>query len=202
MKHLMKAIVPILALGALLALIGPGVASATVLCNSTTTPCEAKYGENTTFGGEQIGASKVENGLTVVNTCSNSTLSATLTKKIGGATETPILEVKTLTWEECTVATKTVNGGTLEVHAINGTDNGQVTAIGTELTVLIGGNDCIYGTGVGIELGTIVGGLSPILVVNATFKRTAGGTKCPAELRWTSEYPFRPILGPLYVEPS
>jgi hypothetical protein len=104
--------------------------------------------------------------------------------------------VKLLSWSGCTSTVDTVATGALEVHHIEGTDNGTVTSSGTQVTVLILGKTCTFKV---TDLGTLTGGASPVLHINATVDLVAGGFICPEHITWTATYNITEPQ-PLYVE--
>jgi hypothetical protein len=148
-----------------------------------------------------VGSTKLENGTTILNECTLSTLEGEIAKN-GSETEPFTVKVKKWTWGGCTVLTNTLVGGTLSVDSINGSEDGTVTASATEITVTIGGASCIYGTGVSIDLGTLVSGENPHIVISTKLKKVSGGLICPAEPTLTAEYKVTSPTAPLYVEPK
>jgi len=203
--------------GLLLVIAFAGSASATVLCATTTTSCNNRWGL-----GIEIDAS-MEPGKTaefkdtngnLLDKCGESTLKMTTTK-VGSATET----VKAgfakgvLTWNSCTVATTTIAGGEAEIHHLTGTDNGTITANSMQVTlntVLFG--TCVYGLGAFTNIGTFTGGSvpklpPPVLDINAVLsKLTGSGATCPTTTRWIAimevTSPDEPKETGIYVEPS
>jgi hypothetical protein len=203
MKYLkMLGLAAIAAMG-LMAFVGAGTASATVLCTATETPCSTAHEISpsndqhlvaTQTGTGILEEDKAVNPATLV-TCSGSELTA-LSTKTGGTVETPTAEVKTLDWSGCTSTVTTVATGSLEIHHIEGTDNGTVTSSGTEVTTAILGVSCTFK---GTDLGTLTGGTSPVMDINATVDKTAGSFVCPAHATWTATYNITTPT-PLYVE--
>ena len=187
--------------------VGAGTASATVLCTTTDTAnCTMSYGLDTVLHASlKSGTSarlwadpKGENPLV---TCTGSTVRGAI-KNAGGSSSTvngPLTTMLNadsrhtgLTWSNCsnTTDTLTTEGGIgwLEIHHIAGTHNGTVTSTGTDVTVLIFGVTCIYGSGNGLDLGTMTGGEEPVLSINATVPKVAGGFLCPEKAIWEAEY--------------
>ena len=200
MKYLKMFGLAAVAAAAVTAAVGAGSASATVLCNNTTTFCTVKYVAPTGVEGTLIGSSVLEVAGSI-NECSESTFEGEIEKN-GSETETFTVKLTKWTWNCKVKNTKTIANGMFEVHHINTTDNGTVTEIGTETTTEVGGATCTYGTGVGIDLGTFVGGNNPILTVSVKIKKTAGGMLCPTEPTWTAEYKIARPTAPLWIEPK
>lgn len=183
MKYLKVLGLGLLAAAALMAFIGTGTASATVLCSTTSTPCNGVYKATTKWDASLIGKAIIEKtDGTKLSECQEGTFNGEISKA-GNAKETVLLGVGGLTWGKCSIPTETVTWGELEVHAIAGTDNGTVTATKTEVTIWLSGADCIYGAGEGVHFGTLTGSFTdPILDVNATLPRTFGGILVPPAL--------------------
>jgi len=204
-----------IAAAALMAFIGAGTASATVLCSTTTTPCTSKWPAGTAleFSIVSGGSAKLvtTDEKTTLDTCTGSTVKGSLTNA-GSATETASgpVEKANLTWSGCSFPTNTTQGAGLEVHAITGSDNGTVTASGefrvTINTVLFG--SCVYGVTAGTDLGTLTGTTPTrtdgVFDANAIASKLTGSeAACPATSKWTAEYTMtKPANTDLYVEPS
>jgi hypothetical protein len=174
---------------ALMALLGAGSASATVLCTTTTTPCGIGWHIDKLVLSATGSMSQHSTGGALESTCTGS--SATATKNsTGSSTTTPVGTVVTaaLIWEGCNQKTETLEGGELEVHRIAGTHNGTVTAIGFKVTMVIAGVSCTFGAGAGIHLGVITGGTPAILHLNAVVNKVAGSFLCPADSVWEATY--------------
>ncbi len=182
------------AASALIAVIGAGSASATVLCSTTADPCPPgqDWPVNTTLdwsipaGGSILQTDTAGN---TINTCKTSTVKWTITKT-GSSTETVTGVDEETTFGTCTFATKTLKLANTEIHKIAGTSNGTVTADGvTEVTintVLFG--SCTYGVPNGASLGEITEGNPATFHVNAVTVKLAGGGACPATDKWTATY--------------
>jgi hypothetical protein len=195
---------------ALMASIGAGTASATVLCNVNilTTGCTTATPPQHYPAGTPIHASLPTGneallettGGTILDRCKKSTIKGEV-KNAGSSTTTVSGPIQTLTWEECTTTTNTVITGELEIHHIAGTDNGTLTAKNTQVTVVVFGESCIYGAGAGLDLGTLKGGSPATISINTIVKKVGGGGLCPAETRWTASYTVNEP-NPLYVSAS
>lgn len=188
---------------------GAGTASATKLCTTTDTPdCSAgwAYGVGTTIHATLKSGTTAKlwndpKGESPLVTCTGSTVKGSISNAGGtGSTVSGPLDTTTnaeekhtgLTWSGCstTVDTITTEGsiGELEIHWIEGTHNGTVTSKGTDVTVNIFGVTCTYGSGAGLDLGTLTGGTEPILSINTTVNKVAGGFLCPGHAIWEAEY--------------
>ena len=202
MKYLKMLGLAVVAAMALMAMAGAGTASATVLCKTTSTPCNSVYGKGTVIRPTLTGSNVLETleGSTLT-TCVGTSIK-TVIENPGGATATVFGPNTELVATGCTNQTFTLKSGSLEIHHIAGTDNGTVTGLVAEVTVVVfGGTSCTYGAGTGTDIGTLIGGESPVIKVNGIVKKTAGGFICPAETRWTGEYKVTEPT-PIYVEPS
>lgn len=196
---------------ALMAFVGAGTASATVLCHTTTTPCTEKWKAGTEF---RFTVKPGTNGIwkdtseSIAAKCPEGELRGTITNA-GSSTETVKASVPAsgLTWpsaEGC-IKTETLEGGTIEVHAISGTDNGTVTVSKFKITISILGSNCVYGFGENAHFGTLTanGTGSAILDINTLFFKKEGGIVCPLDLTWAEEFTQEKPSGTgLYVEPS
>lgn len=203
MKHLRMPVLAVMAALVCMACIEAGSASATVLCESTTTPCNGKvpWGTNVT-ANLKAGTSAIFETTTGerVTTCTGSSLTGHITNE-GSATETVQGAVTGLTWTGCTSSTITNNLGSFEIHHISGTDNGTFTSFHTTITTMFLGVSCGYDTTNGFDLGTLLASpLHPVLSVSAVLPKEVGGFVCPSDIRWTAEYEF--TEPGFYVEPS
>jgi hypothetical protein len=202
------------AAAALLAIAAAGTASATVLCHSTSTSCPEKWKVGTEprfiVKPGTAGIWKDTSGGIAAN-CPKGELRGTITNA-GSGTETvkATVEKNGITWpgvEGC-IKTETIEGGTLEIHAITGSDNGTVTVSGFKITITIeglGGVSCVYGFSTGEHLGTLTasGSGHAILDVSTIFLKKEGSFLCPSQLTWAEEFEQEVPSGtPLYVEPS
>jgi len=208
------------AAGALMAFIGAGTASATVLCSTTVTPCPA--GQDVEVGTELDFSLKSGTSAVLVDTagneldsCTGSTVEGKITNT-GGSTSTVTGELtpkegtlnKTgLTWSGCTFPTKTLSAtGKLEIHQITGSSNGTVTSDSefqvTINTIFFG--SCVYGVKAGTSLGDLIEGKPAHFTANATAIKLEGSqVACPETSKWTATYVLtEPKETTLSVEPS
>jgi hypothetical protein len=209
MKYVKMLALAAVAASALMAFIGAGTASATVLCSTTANPCPA--GQDWPVGTEFDFSVPAGNSIILtdpssnpIDTCKEGTVESKITNT-GGSTSTTTGEflqkegtiAKTgLTWSGCTFPTKTLSTeGKLEVHQIAGTSNGTVTADSkievTINTVLLG--SCIYGVTAGDSVGEITegtgGGANPaIFHANATVEEFGNRVACPDTGTWEGTY--------------
>lgn len=207
MKYVRMLGLAVVAAMALMAFVGAGSASATVLCKTNTNPCTSKWtaGTNLEFTLKN-GTSAIWKGTggETLKTCTGAKLRGEITSA-GSASETVKLKVLEDSWTSCTNATTTIKTGELEIHSITGSTNGTITYKGAEFTTkdpVFG--DCSYGTGAsGIDLGTLTasGTGDTVIDVNA-FLAPVGGFCCP-EVVWQEEFTITsPKETPLFVEPS
>jgi len=196
MKYLKTIGLATLAVAALMVIAGTGSASATVFCHTTSSPCPEKWKVATEPRFiVKPGTAGIWNDTSgaVAAKCPEGELRGTITNA-GSATETVKISVPAsgLTWQnvEGCIKTETLEGGTLEVHAISGTDNGTVTVSGVKITISILGASCIYGFGLNANLGTLTGNGSgtATLDIKTNFVKKEGGFTCPTDLNWAEEF--------------
>lgn len=202
MKFLKILAVAIAATAAMVASLGMGTASATVLCKTTTTPC----GEFLPIGTEvnlSLSSSLTlsETGGKVLTTCGQNPVKTKNANK-GNGFETVILPIEQLTFGECTIKPLLLVRGRFEVHHISGTDNGTLTATATEFTIVLGSSDCVYSAGESTDFGTFVGGNPAKVEAHAVFNRKEGGLLCPSDIVWDAQYGVFSWFMPIYVEPQ
>jgi hypothetical protein len=160
MKYVKMLGLAAIAAAALMALAGVGTASATVLCknNLNTKVCSERYTAGTKIEGTLVGVGKMDTSFKTIE-CKKGSASGTLENE-GGSTSTPFGGgIGTL--EECNCEVKILRNGTLEIHWIEGTDNGTLISNGAEATVncntIFGAVHCIYASS-NTDGGVLVGG--------------------------------------------
>jgi hypothetical protein len=174
---------------ALMALLGAGSASATVLCSTYMSPCPVGWNEP---AGTEIdmtlkaGTSQTifSTGGTLVETCTTSTFKGKTTNA-GSATETIKGNVEKLTFENCGSEIKVVSTGAFEIHYVGPTTKGGLTTSGTHLTVVDFGVSCDYFTGSSwVEFAAMESdeSISPEANVESVFTKEAGGFLCPGSV--------------------
>jgi hypothetical protein len=194
-----KVLVPaVVTAGALLAFIGAGTASATVLCSTTADPCPSaqKWAFQTAdfslAPGTSYNLKEPGFGGATIDTCTGGTLEGFMEN--GNATLTARETVLTAGFKlsGCTFKTSTELGGDLEVHKIAGTSNGTVTGTRFRITVLAFGLfTCLYEIRAGQDLGTLTEGKPAIFHVEAEFLASGG---CPAA-EWNATYTVTDPIG-------
>jgi len=202
MKYLKMLALAAVAAGALMAFIGAGSASASVVCSTSVDPCPT--GQKWTAGtalefsipaGQSANLVETnnppaENGESI-NTCKESTVGGKITK-VGSSTETVTGEITALTWKGCTFPTTTTVLGKLEIHKIvGGGGNGTLTADGetrvTINTVFFG--SCVYTVESGKSIGDVTEGNPSVFHANAVaHKREGSNFACPTTAVWTATY--------------
>jgi len=214
MKYLKMIGLPAVAAMVLMAFVGAGTASATVLCSTNVAPCPAGQKWPT---GTELRFTVRPGGAGVWTTtsgepfakCPEGEIRGKITNS-GSATETvqTSVEASGFTWpgaEEC-IKTVTVEGGTLELHTIVGTNNATVTVSGFKITFnTIFFGSCTYGFGTGADFGDLTanGSGSAILDINTVFVKKEGGFICPESLKWTEQFTQeKPSGTALYVKSS
>jgi hypothetical protein len=204
MKYLKMLGLAAVAAMALMAFLGAGSASATVLCTTAneTTGCTMDYAANTEIHATLTTGTTAKlwsdpKGANPIATCTESTVKGT-TSTTGSATTTVSGPLDTtvqangqltgLSWGGCNQTTKTTTAGELEIHWIEGTANGTVTAKNSVVTVVLSGLSCSYGAQAGLHLGTLTGGTEPHLAISTTVNKVAGSFACPEHAIWEAEY--------------
>jgi hypothetical protein len=197
MRYVKMLALAAVAVGALMAFVGAGTASATKLCSTTVDPCPA--GQHWPSGTE-IDFSLVPGGSALLvdtagnklDTCTISTVKGKTTTT-GSATETVKGNITALPWEGCDFPTTTNKLGTLEIHKIAGTSNGTLTAgTITEVTInTVFFGSCVYGITAGTSIGDLTEGkgATAIFHANAVAHKLSGSNfACPETSKWTATY--------------
>jgi hypothetical protein len=195
---------------AMMAIVGTGTASATALCaNGTSDPCTAKYPVGTELHAVlQAGTKatlKPETEL-VTTTCEESTVLSKLTGA-GSKTTTVTATNTALTFGKCNNTVKVIAPGSLELHWISGTKNGNLTATGFEVEVVASLVKCVYAgsitSGLTLTGGVITPGNKATLdVVNAKVPlKTGFEALCGKTGIWNGSYEVT-SPSPLYVTES
>jgi hypothetical protein len=194
------------AMATVLLVAASGQASATVLCKTTSTPCSAA---DRLVIGSTVTSALAPETKSVLHTayknveCSNSSLTTTLTNA-GSGTGTVRGSIDTLTLQTCNCTVTVLKKGTFELHHISSTDNGTITATGTEVTTncstIFGTVHCIYATEA-TDLGTFKGGSPAKLSISSELVPLSTSGLCSEESRWEAEYEVTSPK-PLYVEPE
>jgi hypothetical protein len=192
MKHL-KRLGFVAASAALIAFIGTGSASATVLCSEggITESCGLHgkvYAVGTVIKASLINATSsiIKNtGGEVKSECTTSTIEAKV-NGAGGEASAVTAEVTSLAFNNCTLKPEVLKPGGLSITWIKGGDNGTVVSENAEITLLMGGLDCIYVPG---DLGTLKGAAMATIEVITVLNRTAGSPMlCPLTMVWEAGY--------------
>ncbi|HET7510987.1 MAG TPA: hypothetical protein VFJ65_12155 [Solirubrobacterales bacterium] len=173
---------------ALLALMGSGSASATVLTGG---------GGGVLSTGTAIHA---ENEGTVILTtsflnieCTGSTVSGKTTNESGTAVEG---KVESLTWSGCNCEVKTLAGGTLAIAVSGSGPNGSVSSSGAEVTAqcstIFGAVHCIYKTST-TSLGTLTGSsttgsTATMDIEGKNIPRLSTSALCAEKASWDAKY--------------
>lgn len=211
MKYFKTLGLAVIAVTALMALVGVGTASATVLCKktgeSTTTgticPVGQAYEAGTLFDGfvESLEKPMILKTEYLKLQCPRSTVRGE-TSNEGGEGLSVSIPLQAVTTENCACQfLAMLRTGTLAINWIEGTHNGTVTSSGTEFTTRctgsLGEQHCIYGTEK-TDLGTLKGGEPAILEIKATLSRLPTDPLCPLTMTWEGTYTVSSPK-PLYV---
>jgi len=207
MKHLKILGLAAVAAMALMAFLGAGTASATVLCKTQMgfTSCYVagwEYPVTTSVEITQTPATTMvleTTGGVVLDTCVGSTLSGSMTFA-GAAIATPQIALAKLEWGACSRTTHTLKLGKLEVHHISETDNGTLTATGgIEVTINTIFGSCVFGTGEALDVGKLTGGNpATINTQKAVIPKISGNAACPAHAVWNAQFTVT-SPAPIYV---
>jgi len=176
----------------------------TLLCKTTTTPCDAGYGKAVLDASMTTGTTGVlatTGGSPVLDTCTGGTVKGKIANAGGGESEEPVTgTIETLTFSGCTQTTTVLKRGGFEIQRIAGTENGTLIGTnGTEVTINTIFGSCVYGTGEAVDLGTLKGGAGPTIEVNAIVPKISGNFACPSDARLQASYTLTEPK-PLYVE--
>jgi hypothetical protein len=182
-----------LAVAALTASIGAGTASAAggALCSTATIPCTSRWATPTAMefslkSGSSTKLTATEG--TMLDTCTSSSVSGTLTSNPGGSTPASGSN-SSFTWGGCTVTTDTLKPGGLKVES-NGAGSGKVISNATiQITVNVF-SSCTWGVNSGAVLGTISEGTGTgaVFTANAVLEIISGGFLCQSTAKWVGEY--------------
>lgn len=182
----------VVAATALMAFVGVGGASATVLCTTTPTNKDCPKGEDYSSGTQIIASAKTSVVLedtegNTLTTCAGGSLKGKTTNT-GSATETVDGANEELVWSNCKASVVTHELGSFEIHADekhNGVVTGKVIGITLVTPLFV---SCVYGSGSSASLGTIESGETATFKVNAALGFISGGIGCPPSVRWTATY--------------
>lgn len=191
MKHLKILSLGLVAAAALMAFVGASTASATVLSGAS-----GNLPAGTVIDANVEGTAVLHAGITNVE-CTAGTVKGT-TSNAGSATETVKGTTSEVTFSNCNCSPIKVSNGTLEIHAIEGS-NGNGTLTGSSFTAeitcktIFGNVTCVYATGNGNDLGTLTGSnnlgdKTATMDINAILTRSGGSSLCAAEAEWLANY--------------
>jgi hypothetical protein len=193
---------------ALIAFIGAGSASATVLCSTISTPCNSKWAKSTQL--EYIVKPETTarwiTGVSV-NECKSGTMKATMANEGGAGVAVKLtMSASDFSWNECTFNQATLEGGELEINSITGSNNGSITMKGFAFrTETLQYGNCTYTAGTGTKLGTLTasGTGQSIIDIEVVLTKKEGSPTCPTTMEWIEEWiQTAPKGKALYVEPS
>jgi hypothetical protein len=193
---------------ALMAAVGAGSASATVICHKAETPCSQKWsvGTKTEFIVRPGTTAKWFSGVNTLLECTGGDLKGPITNA-GGSSQTVSIAIETFVWSSCNRNNTTLETGELEIHSISGSHNGTVTLKGftTEIETSQYGT-CLYTSGsTGIDLSTLTasGTGQAILDIDVALTKKAGSSfLCPTTIEWWEQWTqTKPSETAFYVEP-
>ncbi len=171
---------------ALMALLGVGTASATVLCKTATAGKACGEGwkySGTVKGSLASGTSAVMKTTSgeVVNTCTGGTAEASASA--GGPTSTVTANTTSVSLTGCTNKITNLSTCEGEIHYISETSNGTATVKGCEMTSTSAFGSCVYSAGSGIDVGVIEEGSSGVAAkFSKVVNKVSGSAICPATI--------------------
>lgn len=208
MKYVKTLGLGLMATMALMASAGADTASASVLCTTATNPCTSPYANGTTIEASlESGTTSTFRNTesTIIDTCTNSRVSGSLTNGSSTATARVAVTTTGLTFSACTnEPTTTVTGGEVEIHAIDDNGNGTVTAKGITVTMPFSGISCAFTAGSGVDLGTYTES-SKTININAVLGRDSNHSQsilCPGTWVWEAKYVITKPTGTVFIATS
>jgi hypothetical protein len=186
---------------ALMAFLGAGSASATVLCKTAeTTGCAASgwdYPAGTTVTATSTKATLTSSTEPVI--CEHSEVTGKATT--GGSTATVTSEGEVaVTFTKCNHTVDVIKAGTLEIHHNTGAKS-TLTSKGASITVSIFGISCVYGTpAAGLKIGEY-NDATQAVEVSANVEKKEGGFLCPGSPLWEGTYTITAPT-PLHISES
>jgi hypothetical protein len=175
MKHVKMLGIAAVAATALMAFVGAGTASATVLCSTNTTPCTGtKYGVGTKVESHlRAGTEAVFTGGFATLKCTEAITSGEVTNA-GSSTATVVVKITTLDFTGCNCTMTVLSNGELEVHYTSA-GNGTLTGKNSSVTMNCSGVSCIFGTAAaGPTIGPTTGGATASIKAEAKLPYIAG----------------------------
>jgi hypothetical protein len=209
-KHVKMVGLAVVTAVALAAFLGAGLASATVLCKTATSPCTSKYPAGTKIHAIlQEGTSLVKKSddlSKVVDTCPESTIQWQ-TSNEGSSTEAVNAALTTWTLGMCSWPNAVEVLGSVEIRYDSKTGVTSVVGKSTRITENVNFLlHCIYSFGSGTSLGTLTKPATAtsdtFFHMNATINRLTGSNEaCAASTVWQATYTVTSPV-PLYVTGS
>jgi hypothetical protein len=196
MKQMKMLVLALVLAAVLMAIIGAGTSSATMLCNSNTTPCSNLVTINTVVDLESTSSHVFKPGFATVK-CEKSEIAWKLESQseTGGAAKGAATG---LTFAECDATVVVLQKGSLQIAHTAGTMNGTVSSEGLLIELATGGIKCKYGTPTLRAIGSITGGSPATVKVEAQLVKVEGGALCVNPATWTGNYSVG-FPNPLYI---
>ncbi|MGN6586604.1 MAG: hypothetical protein ACTHKT_03915 [Solirubrobacterales bacterium] len=202
MKHSKSLGLTVAAALTLMAFLGAGSASATVLCKAAEKEGCGASGQD--YNAKTIIKAAFEEGTGVTFRVSGETISACVeseyeaetanTGGVGAVTGS----VKKFTLGICTpIEIHVVETGKFEITWQNGSVNGNFIGTGYKISMVIGGGNCTYGPSAE-PMGTLTGGAMGTIDVHTTLNKKEGGVLCPTTMVMEAAYTVT-SPAPLYV---
>jgi len=210
MKYVKMLGLAAVAAAALMAFVGAGTASATVLCSTNTNPCTGtKYAAGTEIKSNlKAGTEAVLTAGFATVKCTESNVNGKVTSAGGGAGVAVAGSISLLTFDSCNCAVTVLKNGELEVQSTATNGNGSLTGKNSSVTINCSGVSCIFGTAAaGTPIGTVTGGGPATLKAEAKLPYITGDasnftcTLGSGTGTWNASYEAT-APNPLFVEGS
>jgi hypothetical protein len=191
MKSLKMLGLAVVVAAALMAVIGAGSASATVICKNSSSPCTSSYASGTKYTGALKSGTEatLAAGFSTIK-CTASTVGLEQTSAGGGAGVAVNGSITSLAFSGCNATVNVTALGSGNVAWTSGS-SGSLTGSGTNVEIVGGTTHCFYGGS--ITSGLTVAGGSPATAsaVNVSLERQAGsGALCANPSKWNAAYEF------------
>lgn len=199
MTKLKMLMLVVAATACLMALVGVGSASATVLCKTATSPCGATYGVGTKFNATLKSGTTTtfETGLGSIE-CSESEMAGEISEA-GSKSLTVKIPLGTYKFSLCNGLITIIVKPKLILHWKPIFRFSVTLELGIKITLHLGGVACTYGGE--SNVGESVGEPTTEIKVNGTLQKVEGGFLCPTTATWKGEYTVNAPT-PLYAAES
>jgi hypothetical protein len=180
---------------ALMAMLGTGSASATVLCEERKVPCPGTKDYN---AETEIQATLEAGTWAILQNTAGTTLAMCEGSELKGETGTTggkgkavTGNIEALTFEGCANLVVTIAHGLFAIHYLGPKTTGELTFSATGVTAIVAGVSCVYGTGTETAIGLMQSDESisyAEIDVEAVLTKKEGSFLCPGSAVWTAKY--------------